>query len=575
MSGKIPQSFIDDLLVRVDLVSLIDACVPLRKKGANYMACCPFHQEKTPSFSVSPQKQIYYCFGCGMGGNAIRFLMEYERLGFTEALSYLAKQVGVVLPIEGKEETSASAVYDALQQAASFYQQQLKRTPTAVAYLKSRGITGLLAKEYQLGFAPEGWHHLESEYPPTEKNKQVLLQAGLLVKQEAGKTYDRFRSRIMFPIRDSKGRVIAFGGRVLVKEEPKYLNSPETPVFHKGRELYGLYEARRVMRDISYFIVVEGYMDVLALAQYGIRNVVGTLGTATTADHFIKLLRYTKKIVFCFDGDRAGREAAWRALQVALPLLEDNVEIRFMFLPQQDDPDSFIRREGKEQFLLQVKSAHSFSDFMLRHLTSTIDLATLEGKAALSHAITPLLDKMPEGALKQLMYDNLSRLVPLQTMQLRSFSKKKSVERAPVEIKKKSASRGLTLMQMVIMLLLHYPQLATAIPDNIALFEWELPGSDLLKEILVLLRAHPTLTAAALLEHWADKPESRLISALLMKEHFIPEEEIENEFPQLLLRLEQQHKENKVEKMLLKAKVEGLTSAERQALQALISLAKA
>ncbi|MBI5448390.1 MAG: DNA primase [Gammaproteobacteria bacterium] len=577
MTGKIPKSFIEDVLNRTDIVSLIDAYVPLRKKGANHMACCPFHQEKTPSFSVSSQKQIYYCFGCGLGGDAIRFLMEYEHLNFMEALEILAKQVGLALPQENKTYESSTHFYDVLNKTVQFYQQQLKNTKEAIHYLKSRGITGVLAKEYLLGFSPSAWDNLTSALGKDEQITQALLQTGLLIKKESGHVYDRFRSRIMFPIRDVKGRVIAFGGRVLIKEEPKYLNSPETPLFHKGRELYGLYEARHRSREIPYFIVVEGYMDVLALAQHGISYAVGTLGTATTAEHIVKLLKYTKKLVFCFDGDRAGRDAAWRALQVALPFLSDGVQLAFMFLPQEEDPDSFIRTQGKEAFLAEVKKAVSFADFIFRHLSESRDVSTLDGKASLSHVITPLIDKIPEGALKQLMYERLGRLLSLSTSQLRALSKKSHVEFSADLQKTKTATANskramthLTPLRLSMALLLQYPLLRDSVPASLHVIAWTQAESELFREILALLSAQPDASAAQLLRHWEDKPEYMLISELLMKEHFIDESELEKEFVQVLWRLEQQHHESCIEKMLMKARAQGLTSEERLALQRLI-----
>lgn len=575
MTGKIPQAFIDELLNRTDLVTLIDAYVPLRKKGVNYSACCPFHQEKTPSFSVSPQKQIYHCFGCGAGGNALRFLMEYERLNFIEAVSLLAKQAGLTLPQENKSYESASPLYDIMLQIANYYHQQLKNSSDAIDYLKSRGITGVMAKDYQLGFAPSGWNNLLELLGRQTQTQHALLQTGMLIKKDSGNVYDRFRGRIMFPIRDTKGRVIAFGGRVFSKdEEPKYLNSPETPLFHKGRELYGLYEARRALREIDYFIVVEGYMDVLALVQYGIHHVVGTLGTATTAEHLTKLLRYSKKIVFCFDGDRAGREAAWRALQVALPFLEDGVQLSFMFLPQEDDPDSFIRRSGKELFLAEVKKALPFSDFMFRHIAETIDLSTLDGKASFSHAVTPLINKIPEGALKQLIYEKLSHLISLNSTQVRALAKKNVPEIKQQIAKKKNPAypkQALTPLRLSMMLLLQNPHLVNCIPPAMQITEWEQPESELLREIIAVLKKQPHLSSAQLLETWQEPTTYPLISALLMKEHLVSEEEIEKEFLQILLRLEQQYNENKIEKMLMKAKTQGLSSEERVLLQALIA----
>ena len=578
MSGKIPRSFIDDLIERTDIISLIDAYVPLRKKGGNHWACCPFHQEKTASFSVSPQKQIYYCFGCGAGGNVISFLMNYDHLSFVEALEHLAKAAGLELPQENKTYKPATTLYDVMSKAAAFYQAQLKKSPQAITYLKSRGITGKLAKEYELGFAPQAWDNLISHFEKDEKTQNDLLQTGLILKKE--KVYDRFRSRIIFPIRDTQGRVIGFGGRVLTKEEPKYLNSPETVLFHKGRELYGLYEARQVLREIKHWIVVEGYMDVLALAQYEIRNVVGTLGTATTADHLNKLLRYTQNIVFCFDGDQAGREAAWRALQVALPFIDDKVRIRFLFLPQEDDPDSFIRKKGKNIFLAEVEKATSFSDFLFKHISENLDLTTLEGKASLSHTAALLLERMPESALKQMVYKNLSYVVSLDENRLRALSKEKKPDVFHQVQNQKQQSRPfkleMTPLRQAIMMLLQNPRLCSVLSEKFFIEEWDFSESMILKEIINLYHTGSQMTSAMLLEYWRERQEHSLISALLMKEMFVSsEEKRESEFLQIMQSLERQHQENKIEKILTKGKVQGLTEEEKKQLQEMIAAVKA
>lgn len=579
MTGKIPRAFIDDLISRVDIVSLIDARIPLRKKGANYSACCPFHQEKTPSFTVNQQKQMFYCFGCGVGGNSIRFLMEYERLGFLDALEVLAREAGISLPtpsVDNNFLTNSLNLYEVTSLAANYYHAQLRQSPAAIQYLKGRGISGEIAKDYYLGFAPAGWDNLMKQVPSS--SQALLLQAGLQIQKETGRAYDRFRDRVMFPIRDTQGRVIGFGGRVLNQEEPKYLNSPETPLFHKGKELYGLYEARRAIRDIDCFIVVEGYMDVIALAQHGIRHVVGTLGTATTAEHLTKLLRYTQKIVFCFDGDRAGREAAWRALQVALPLLNDGVQLSFMFLPAAEDPDSFIRLKGKEVFLEEVEKAQSLSEFLFKHVANSLDLSNAEGKAALSRQLAELINKMPEGVLKQMMYARLQRIIPLPSEKIRSLTGGGRAPRASTARSSKFVQPTIvrkTPMQLAVMLLLHYPALHRVDLSPFSLEEWDLPEVPLFRELVQVISNQAEISTAQLLELWRERPESKLISALLMEEYLIEEAQLESEFLQILSRIQQQHRQNKIEKILFKGKTQGLSNQEKLELQALISSVKA
>src|SRR5690349_16479774 len=385
----IPQEFIQSLLGRVDIVDVIDRHVKLKKAGANFQALCPFHNEKSPSFSVSPSKQFYHCFGCGAHGNAIGFLMEYSGLAYPEAIRALAETVGMQVPeTRGRPERPGAAEAPGLVQrmmdALSYYRAQLKKSKAAIDYLKGRGLSGEIAARYGLGFAPDGWQNLEAVFP--DYGDAALKDTGLVIDSEAegekkSRRYDRFRDRVMFPILDARGNVIGFGGRVIGEGEPKYLNSPETPLFEKGRELYGLYQARRAIRDANQVIVVEGYMDVVALAQHGVENAVATLGTATTPIHVAKLLRMADNVVFCFDGDKAGRKAAWRALEVSLPVLADGKVVSFLFLPPEDDPDSFVRREGKAAFAAAVAAAKPLSQFLFGELAARVDMATEEGRA--------------------------------------------------------------------------------------------------------------------------------------------------------------------------------------------------
>jgi DNA primase len=398
----IPDSFKQELLHRVDIVDVIERYVPLKKGGANYSACCPFHSEKTPSFTVSPTKQFYHCFGCGVHGNAISFLMEYQGLGYVEAVKDLAESAGMKMPEfepRTKKPEGGPDLYEIMERACDYYREQLKAAPRAIEYLKGRGLTGKIAARFGIGYAPEGWQSLESVFPSYADKS--LKEAGLVIDPEGGgRRYDRFRDRIMFPILNQRGSVIAFGGRVLGEGEPKYLNSPETLLFEKGRELYGLAQARSAIRAAGRAIVVEGYMDVVALAQHGIEYAVATLGTATSASHVQKLLRQTDEVVFCFDGDAAGRKAAWHALEVSLPYLADNKTVRFLFLPPEHDPDSFVREEGKEAFEKRLGDSRPLSEFLLEELKSRTDLGTAEGRSRLAHEAKPLLQKVSAPALR-------------------------------------------------------------------------------------------------------------------------------------------------------------------------------
>ncbi|MBS0543788.1 MAG: DNA primase [Proteobacteria bacterium] len=398
----IPQSFVQELLSRVDIVDVIERYLPLKKSGANYFACCPFHGEKSASFSVSPTKQFYHCFGCGVHGSAIGFLMEYSGLGFVEAVKELAAQIGLQVPDDGRQGAlpadDSHRLYEAMTTAARFYREQLKHAPNAIDYLKRRGVSGEIAARFGLGYARDEWQGLQRAFP--DYQAKTLADAGLVIDNDQGRRYDRFRDRVMFPIHDRRGRIIAFGGRILDKGEPKYLNSPETPLFEKGRELYGLFLAQKAIRDAGFAVVVEGYMDVVALAQYGIENVVATLGTATTPQHVNTLLKQTDRVVFCFDGDAAGRRAAWRALENSLENLRDDATLAFLFLPAEHDPDSFVRAEGAEAFRQAAATAMSLARFLLQELSAHNDLGTAEGRAALVHEARPLVTRVAAPLLR-------------------------------------------------------------------------------------------------------------------------------------------------------------------------------
>jgi len=413
-SHMIPQSFIQDLLSRVDIVDVVESAVPLKRAGANLAACCPFHTEKSPSFTVSPAKQFYHCFGCGAHGTAIGFMMEYHGLGFVEAVKELAGRVGMVVPAgesdAGRQSNVAVSVHivEALTRASRFFKDQLRISDAAISYLKGRGVTGEIAARFGLGYAPDGWQNLETTFPDYGTD-DVLVEAGLVIRSDEGRRYDRFRDRVMFPIVSTRGEIIGFGGRVLGAGEPKYLNSPETPVFEKGRELYGLFQARRAIREADRVIVVEGYMDVVALAQHGVANSVATLGTATTPFHVQKLLRQADHVTFCFDGDAAGRRAAWRALETSLQALTDGKHVNFLFLPDKEDPDSFIRTRGREAFEAMVERAEPLSAFMLRELKSGLDMATPEDRAEFLKKAESLLEQITARNLAFAMRDAVAR----------------------------------------------------------------------------------------------------------------------------------------------------------------------
>ncbi|MFJ9990545.1 DNA primase [Pseudomonas putida] len=435
MAGLIPQSFIDDLLNRTDIVDVVSSRIQLKKTGKNHSACCPFHKEKTPSFTVSPDKQFYYCFGCGAGGNALGFIMDHDNLDFPQAVEELARAAGMEVPREegrrGQKprQPTDSPLYPLLEAAAEFYRQALRNHPTrkaAVEYLKGRGLSGEIARDFGLGFAPPGWDNLFKHLGADTLQQKVMIDAGLLIENaETGKRYDRFRDRVMFPIRDSRGRVIAFGGRVLGDDKPKYLNSPETPVFHKGQELYGLFEARKHNRNLDEIIVVEGYMDVIALAQQGLRNAVATLGTATSEEHLKRLFRVVPHVLFCFDGDQAGRKAAWRALEATLPNLQDGRRARFLFLPEGEDPDTLVRAEGTDAFQARIhQHAQPLADYFFEQLGSEADPRSLEGKAHMATLAAPLIEKIPGANLRQLMRNRLKEITGLDVQQMEQLAQK-------------------------------------------------------------------------------------------------------------------------------------------------------
>jgi DNA primase len=469
--GMIPQAFIQDLLNRLDIVDVVEASVPLKRAGANLVACCPFHSEKSPSFTVSPSKQFYHCFGCGAHGNAIGFLMEYSGFGFIDAVRDLAGRVGMTVPEMRSDARTLPPVLtreisEVLLAAAVFYKGELKRSAQAIEYLKGRGLTGEVAASFNLGYAPPGWQGLAAAFP--DYRAKILAEAGLVIDGEDGKRYDRFRDRIMFPIASTRGEIVGFGGRVLGQGEPKYLNSPETPVFEKGREVYGLYQARGAIRASDRVIVVEGYMDVVALAQHGVNDAVATLGTATTPIHVQKLLRQAAKVVFCFDGDEAGKRAAWRALENCLGQLVDGKEVAFAFLPQGEDPDSYVRRAGREAFEKLIGDALPLSAFLLRELAGQSTLATEEGRAGLLRAAKPLLKQIVAPGLNLLLRKRIAELAGLRQDELEVVLEIRASNRRAQHPARAHREAPVALHRRLLRCLLLVPRLAFRVDRTIA-----------------------------------------------------------------------------------------------------------
>ncbi|MDF9393018.1 MULTISPECIES: DNA primase [Methylococcus] len=568
MAGRLPREFIDDLIARIDIVDLIDARVPLKKSGSNFMARCPFHSEKTPSFSVSREKQFYHCFGCGAHGNAISFLMDYERQSFPEAVETLAALAGIDLPkataTPGANPSASlqlQPVYDILERAAGFYVQQLRDHPDAEqakVYLLKRGLTGEIARHYGLGYAPPGWNNLPADWP-----RAPLIQSGLIIEKDRS-CYDRFRHRIMFPIRDRRGRVIGFGGRTLGEETPKYLNSPETEVFKKGKELYGLHELLESAPRPRRILVVEGYLDVIALAQHGVHDAVATLGTSTSTEHVRLLFRFTREIVFCFDGDTAGRKAAWRALEASLPLLQEGREIRFMHLPTGEDPDSLIRQEGREAFERRIGQSSPCSDYLFRTLQRDLDLRSVEGRATLQKQARELLDRLPVGVFKTLMEQRLSELTGVVNPAPASKPVENRPRHSSGQVRSPSAWRNL------VTLLLHQPRLAGLISPEIRAQLTKNPrAGPLIARILEYTDLRKTPTPGMLFEYLRETPEGELARNLLKRGLLTPEEGMEREFVDALDRVGALLRDERLSQLIDKSKVAQLTDSEREELRKL------
>ena len=539
MAGRIPKNFIDDLISRSDIVDIIDSRLKLKKKGKSYRARCPFHNGNNDStFSVSPDQQFYHCFNCGVSGNVVSFLMEYDGIEFVDAVEVLAEQLSIEVPREESGSNQAAATYvdrkDLYQLMADitrFYQQQLrthKNSEKVISYLKSRGLSGATAKHFQIGYAPDGWDEVRKKFAINKQTEQQLIDAGMLISKDNGGSYDRFRDRLMFPILDRRGRVIGFGGRVFDDTTPKYLNSPETPIFHKGKELYGLYQAKQHSKEIQRILVVEGYMDVVALGQFDIHYAVASLGTATTPDHIQLLFRQTSEVICCFDGDKAGRTAAWRALENALPAIQDGRTVRFMFLPDGEDPDSLVQKEGKDFFEKLVDQAMPLSDFLFQQLLTQVDMTSADSKSKLAQLAIPLLTKLPDSVFRQMMETRLISLLGIEKEGLQKLLP------AAQKVEKKSTSQKITPMRLAISLLLQHPQMAYQLAEIPEFKEIQIPGLTLLNTLLEICRDTPHLSTGQLLEHWRGQPEEKQLITLATWKNQVDEDTYEEVFFDIL-----------------------------------------
>jgi DNA primase len=592
VSGRIPQQFIDELIARADIVELIGARVPLKKQGKEFKACCPFHGEKTPSFTVVPDKQFYHCFGCGAHGTALGFLMDHDHLTFIEAIEDLAARVGLEVPREQQatpRQSATDGLFAVLEKASELYGQELRNSERGKDYFKSRGLTGETAARFGLGYAPDGWDFLVKQLGGSEAERMKLLQVGLIIERErkpGASTppghYDRFRDRVMFPIRDARGRTIGFGGRVLDKGEPKYLNSPETELFHKGRELYGLYEARQASRTLSRLLIVEGYMDVVRLHQAGITCAVATLGTATTPEHLSRVFRICNELVFCFDGDRAGRAAAWRALENSLSQIREGRQIRFLFLPDGHDPDSLVGAEGRDAFEARLKQAVPLSEYFIAHLSSQVDMQSVDGRARLGELARPLLERIPEGIYRELLVDEVAAAVRIDRSRLdsalsagrpesrRTSAATDNVPREPVHRPVHQGSRN--IVRQSIFLLAHYPQIADKAGDPSVIARIDRPGIPLLIELLAELQKSPCQNTAALLERWRGRPNVEHLAKLAAQECIPDAAGAAQDLVAAIARLVEEDALRRSRQLLSKRESQGLTDAEKAELQGLLRM---
>ena len=573
MSGRIAQRFINGLLSKLDIVSVVSQYVSLKKQGANYSACCPFHDEKTPSFTVSPGKQFYYCFGCGAHGNAIRFVQEYLKLEFVEAVEELASQAGMEVEREasniptGKTPTKrkdSQPLFEVMTLAQRCYQWHLRQShgKEAINYLKDRGLSGDIAQEYGIGYAPAGWDNL---IRAAGQDKTTLMEsAGLVIHKEQQRYYDRFRHRIMFPIRDLRGRTIAFGGRVLSPEDnPKYLNSPESPIFHKSRTLYGLYEALQHQRKLDHIIVVEGYMDVIALAQFGIHQAVATLGTAVTVQHVRTLGHHTKQVIFCFDGDQAGIQAAWRALKVALPLMDGELKIQFLLLPEGEDPDTFIRQHSAEYFLERVAQAMSLGDFVIKQLSQGLKMSQMDDRALFLNKAIEVCKALPSGAYRSVMTQRIAEICHMSIQQVQQHF----VSSQPLAVNRSQPTTRLNLLEQAIAMLMHDPKLAQGMGID------ERENSDATYQLLVALvtfiHTHTPDHSGTILQHWPTPQEAQRLAhyAAINTLETTPSKQ---EFVDLIEKIRQQQTDQQVEILIEKSKQYSLSEVEKEQLRQLL-----
>jgi DNA primase len=571
MAGKIPRPFIDDLLNRVDIVEVIDSRVPLKKKGKEYWACCPFHNEKSASFSVSQNKQFYHCFGCQQSGNAISFLMEYDHMEFVEAIETLAQTMGIEVPYEQGQAPSAPTqsfdpLYESLEQCSNYYQTQLKQNPLAIEYLKQRGISGDIARDFGIGFAPQGWNNLTG-------NKKTLTEAGMLIEKESGQPYDRFRHRLMFPIRDRRGRTIAFGGRVIDPEDnPKYLNSPESPVFHKGSEIYGLFELKKGSNNIDHILITEGYMDVIGLAQHGVKTAVATLGTAINNAQIEKLFRSSKSLIFCFDGDNAGKKAAWRSLEQCLASLKEGRIARFLFLPEGHDPDSYIQEFGQQAYLNEIDNAATLSQFLFDTLLAECDVSSAEGKAMLLDRLDPYVKQIPLQSLKDQILSRAENLTSdkhdarLQKLLSRGSHNHETRIRVP--------EQTWTPTRLAINLLLQKPALAHGTGNQYELSETKIPGIDLLLKILDRIQDEPDISTQNLLQRFqGDEHESHLYQLAAMRPQVEDEASLDKMFQDCLNRLQNEYIKYRRNLLIIKLQSDGtISESEKTELKQLFTI---
>ncbi len=584
MAGRISRQFIDDLLARADIVDLIESRVPLKKAGKNYQACCPFHNEKSPSFTVSHDKQFYHCFGCGEHGNAISFLMEFDRLEFVDAIEELASHCGVEVVREENNATPAEHRkqqevyqqkqddYELMEQISRFYQQQFKQASDkkiAIDYLKSRGLTGDIAKRFGMGYISDAWDGMMKVFSRGGKANQQLVDLGMAIQGDKNKPYDRFRGRIMFPIRDKRGRVLGFGGRVLGDEKPKYLNSPETRIYHKGQELYGLYEAKQANKQLTRLVVVEGYMDVVALAQHGVDYAVASLGTSTTTEQLQTLFRTVKEVICCYDGDRAGRDAAWRAMENALPLIRDGFALKFVFVPDGEDPDSLIRQQGQQAFETILDNAVPLSKFLFEHLVNQVDMSSLEGRAALVESFKPYLTKLPASILKDSIINDIANNFGTDREQfLSKFIKKtKSFSTA----KKPKVATKITPIRLAIALLLEHPHIVKSISDTYIFKSLEMPGITLFTKLINICQQNAEIKTAQILEYFRDTEEGKQLAKLMCWQHHIEADKAEDVFLDSIEKMLNSFVEQRTEQLLQKARIGQMTQQEKQELQTILN----